>query len=202
MKSRALLSAALTFLVVSMTGCNVVKVTSGESDPGTLTAAKNLGFDKGEASDGDPKSWDRRGGEPEKYLFSLDAKTKRSGKYSARIRLKPGSSETGLDTSLIQCVDPEPFLGKAFRLNGWIKTEDAQGEGAALWIGAYGLSNRSTVAGGMLPSEGEWRRGSTDWAQYEAHTEPVPYETTKVCFGPILYGAGSAWFDDLEVGTN
>lgn len=201
MKSRALLAAALGFLVASLAGCQVVKVTGGESDPGTLRRARNLGFDEGEASDGDPEAWDRRGGEPENYLFSLDGTTKRSGDFSALIRLKPDAGGVAdLDTSLIQCVEPEPFVGNAFRLNGWIKTEEAQGEGAALWIGAYGSSSDSTVAG-WFPSEEEWRKGTTDWALYEAFTLPVPDETTKVCFGPILYGSGSAWFDDLEVGT-
>jgi hypothetical protein len=193
-----LLVSAITVLLLAE--CQIVKVTKGESNPGTLSQTRNLGFDEGEAGDGDPIAWDRRGGEPESYLFSVDSNIKRSGKSSALIRLKPDTPDPEeLDTSLIQCTEPDSFIGKSFRLNGWIKTEGADGEGAALWIGAYGRSNSD--AGSWFPAEDEWRRGSVDWSLYEAHTNPLPEETNKVCFGPILYGSGSAWFDDLEVVT-
>jgi len=189
----------LLMLTILGSGCGVVKVKKGDSNPGTLQTGRNLGFEDGEAGDGDPVAWDRRGGDPDSYLFSVDPKVKRSGKSSALIQLKPdvGDSE-GLDTSLIQCIQPESLIGKPFRLSGWIKTDVVEGQGAALWIGTYGSGNSSTGEG-WFPAENEWRRGSLDWSLYEAFTEPVQQLTEKICFGPILYGSGSAWFDDLEV---
>lgn len=193
----------LRFLVLVIVGaslstCEVVEVSKGESDPGTLSQARNLGFEEGTAGDGDPTAWDRRGGEPENYMISIDSSTKRSGTSSALIRLNPDVGEAGnSDSSLIQCLEAESLVGKAFHLEGWIKTQEAQGEGAALWIGAYGPGDSST--GGWFPADDEWRSGSLDWSLYEAFTEPIPEETERICFGPILYGSGSTWFDDLAV---
>jgi hypothetical protein len=202
MKVRNLVHLVVTAIaILFLAECQTVKVTKGDSDRGTLSQTRNLGFDEGEAGDGDPVAWDRRGGDPDSYLFSVDPKTKRAGKSSALIQLKRDAGDPEeLDTSLIQCIQPESFIGKPFRLSGWIQTDGAEGEGAALWIGAYGSDN-STTTGGWFPAENEWRKGSVDWSLYEADTNPLLQETAKICFGPILYGSGSAWFDDLEVVT-
>ncbi len=189
-------------IILLLSACNVIKVSKGESDPGVLKNAKNLGFDEPAAGDGDPPGWDRRGGEPELYLFEVDPNTKRSGASSALIRLGfEEDAEEGIDTSLIQCVEAEGLEGKSFQLTGWIKTEGAAGPGAALWIGAYDASGEPSGSG-WFPADDQWRAGDQDWSVYEAHTPPLAAGVEKICFGPILYGPGSAWFDDLKVSSS
>lgn len=190
---------ALAIVGASLSSCEAIKVSKGESNPGTLSQAQNLGFEEGVAGDGDPQAWDRRGGEPESYSFAIDSEVKRSGRSSARISLRPGVTAEDLDTSLIQCVESENFTGKTFHLNGWIKTVKAEGSGAAFWVGAYEAASQSTTTSWYPSSEHEWRSGDTDWSKYEAITEGLPEETDRVCFGPILYGSGTAWFDELTV---
>src|SRR5687767_5848164 len=101
----------LLMAAILSAGCDVVKVKKGESDPGTLQQGKNLSFEEEEAGDGDPIAWDRRGGDPDSYLFAVDQEIKKSGKSSASIRLKPGTAGTAeLDTSLIQCLTSDSFV--------------------------------------------------------------------------------------------
>lgn len=199
MRTSALRFALVVAIILLLPACNVIKVSKGESDPGVLTNAKNLGFDEPAAGDGDPPGWDRRGGEPESYLFEVDPNTKKSGASSALIKLGTQEETEGRDTSLIQCVEPDGFEGKSFRLTGWIKTQGAAGQGAALWIGAYDAAGGD--AGGWFPSDDQWRAGDQDWSLYEAHTPPLA-GADKICFGPILYGPGSAWFDELKVSAS
>jgi hypothetical protein len=92
-------------------------------------------------------------------------------------------------------LDAAPYHHKRVRLHGWIRTSDVTPPGhAALWLraddanGSVAFDNTAEVA----------VSGSTEWTQVTAEIE-VPPEAQRVIFGPLLAGAGTAWFDDLRL---
>ena len=87
----------------------------------------------------------------------------------------------------------EPALGRRIRFSGYIKTDNVSGY-AGFWWRADAKTQPVAFAnlGEAAP------KGTTDWHRYELELS-VPANTTAIYFGTLLAGAGTAWFDDLQV---
>lgn len=140
----------------------------------------NLGFEQvtGEA----PAGWKNSSS----YEWSAVGEPRHGGERSLRLA-SAGKSPFGV---AIASVPAEPVRGKHLKLRGWIKTDGAKGS-AAMFV---------RVDGGDRAFDNMGERGitgTTDWTEGAVEVD-VPENGERVVFGPMLIGAGTAWFDDLR----
>lgn len=203
MKKRLVL-LVLSALLVS--GCDVVKVKQPEETRIERTETFNLDFEEGDPGDRVPGWWENIRGQ---YRIELVDDVKRSGAKSARIKALSGENT---DAALNQTYFGAMGAGKTVRVTAWIKVEDTE---------ICEQCNRPGLDGLTLP-EGPRRgaqvrvigdnqhvivtetlvtplvMGNKDWIRFEAFAA-MPADTSSVIIAPILWGKGTAWFDDLEV---
>jgi erythromycin esterase-like protein len=90
--------------------------------------------------------------------------------------------------------------GKTLRLSANIKTQDVTG-----YAGLYFFRDDGEVDGkprGILKNLGAGApRGTTGWKRYAVEIA-VPADTRSITVGVILDGAGTAWFDGIEMGID
>ena len=85
-------------------------------------------------------------------------------------------------------------LGKHVTLSGYIRSEDVAGGYAGLWVRADGP--QGPLAFGDMHNQGVVDK--SDWTRYQVSID-VPANATKIYFGVLNTGTGSAWFDSLKV---
>jgi erythromycin esterase-like protein len=85
-------------------------------------------------------------------------------------------------------------LGKHVTLAGYIRSKDVAGGYAGLWVRADGP--QGPLAFGDMHEPGVV--GKSDWTRYEVSIA-VPANATKIYFGVLNTGSGSAWFDSLKI---
>ena len=134
-----------------------------------------------------PRSWDLIEWHDAKAIcsFSLDAKFKKKGKFSAKL------SHLGLaDSRWTQKIFLKPDT--YYRLSGWIKTVDVQNKGAGAYLLIDGLNKRTNPL-----------FGSNDWklVEIEFKTMLAQDEIMILCrlgdFGAP--NSGTAYFDAIEL---
>ncbi|MBK9030595.1 MAG: erythromycin esterase family protein [Myxococcales bacterium] len=165
-------------------------VAPARSPVPALGAELNLGF---EELDGDlPRGWTPRaagpGGAADATPRGGADTVAHSGDHSLRV-IGTGDGAAMAGASL----DATALRGKRVRLHGWVRTDGVGPPGwAGLWLrvdgGAGGLDNMSDR--GLV--------GTSDWREAIASLE-VPAGAERLVFGPLLVGAGTAWFDDLAL---
>lgn len=153
---------------------------------------ENLGFETARP-DGSAAAWSVRGGS--RHDARLDPLTTFSGSYSLQISFTTpdpnGPYSYGVAT---QAIATSGLVGDRVRLGGHVKTKDVDGGHAALWM-------RIDDADGVLYLENMQQapiQGTQDWQRFEI-TAPLLRDATRLSFGVIMTGQGSAWFDDLTV---
>jgi C-terminal processing protease CtpA/Prc len=120
-----------------------------------------------------------------------DDQVAHSGKYCARIDRNASSSGP---FSFLQVWIPLDFSGQTIQWSGWVKTDNASGP-AAIYVGEYD-SNYNNIDFATTQALGV--HGTTDWTEYSV-TRPVHSQATQLQIGVLLYGTGTAWFDDLQL---
>ncbi len=149
-------------------------------DPGYTDQTANIlvngDFETDDDQDGNPDSWIPA--EP----VELDATVVYAGDYSAKIH-----SETEINNINKQYVTLQP--NTTYTLSGWIKTDDVTGRGAQIY--PYEFDDCQ---------ECQWIRvtGTTDWAFYNTLFTTGEDAEGRINFR-IMYGTGTAWFDDLHL---
>lgn len=150
----------------------------------------NLSFDRGVDESGIPTGW-----RPikEGYTFVLDRTEKVDGVYSARLSAQSGHDEFG---ALGQCIDPSDYLGSEIEFSGYIKTSNVSASGfAGLWFRVDG------PGGKVLAFDNMHNRGvvgTQPWRRYRINL-PVNASAVGICFGVLLVGEGTTWFDKLAL---
>lgn len=89
-------------------------------------------------------------------------------------------------------IDATPFRGKRVVVRGWVKT--AESAGAGLWVRAD-AGKQMLELDNML---GRYVTGTTPWTEVRAEVR-VDAAATRILFGALQVGAGSAWYDDLAI---
>ncbi|RYE27249.1 MAG: hypothetical protein EOP45_01840 [Sphingobacteriaceae bacterium] len=158
---------------------------------GRVTFAQDLGFEKPDAGNhGLPTGLSINGSG---FDVRLDAAVKHSGKYALQIASKTDAPDNSYSSA--GYTVPGNLSAKKLVLKGWIKTSGISGTGrAALWLRADGDKGVLAMDNMMVSPVAD----NIDWTQFSV---TVPYDSNvkKIVFGGMLFGKGSAWFDDLEL---
>ncbi|MEO6565800.1 MAG: hypothetical protein ABIO63_07175 [Casimicrobiaceae bacterium] len=187
-------------LAVLATGCVTPSTTPTAAAPepmpppaaGTRIALVNAGFESTTLGPrGDPEGWfSFQHAGPLSYKYTADTSQKKSGERSLRID-NIGPEIYG---AVAQVVDARPHKGKVAKLSGWVKTIDANDNGAVLTLLA--TQSGSTMAQNFMLDAPI--KGTTDWKRYTI-TLPIPPAADRVEVGMMLRGRGTVWLDDVEL---
>jgi hypothetical protein len=155
-------------------------------------ALTNPGFESEKRGPrGDPDGWFafQHAGDLS-YRFIVDAAEKKSGARSVRVD-NIGPEPYG---ALSQSTPALAHAGKVARLSGWMKTRDANENGAVLTLLA--LRGGATLAQNFMLDKPV--KGTTGWTRYTI-VLPIPAGTDAIEAGVMMRGKGSVWFDDAEL---
>jgi len=131
--------------------------------------------------------------------FGADAAVYRSGAHSAR------GTEVAIGNlgRLFQDVSQEAKAGRCYRIGGWIKTQDVQGNVVIGldYVNAIGV----TPAARSYVKEVGYVSGTQGWTYFESEPfvlPPMPIGSGDATLWFLLdfnNGSGSSWWDDLHV---
>ncbi len=93
----------------------------------------------------------------------------------------------------------ELAAGKHIEFGGYIKTEAITNGWAGLWWRVDGENGSKPLAFDNMQEHGP--RGTTDWTFYKLSID-VPKNASRINFGLVHPGDGTAWFDSLKVVLN
>jgi erythromycin esterase len=175
-------------LIVALAACG-----APSSPPAQPAAKLNLGFDAVTA--GKPDVWSPGigfGDQGQGYDIALD-RNARGGASS--LRLHAGTGGFG---STFVTTDATPLRGKRVRLHAWVKTDGVAAPGwAGVWLRSGGGGSEQAfdnMTGRGIVDD----TGAAGWRQATAQID-VPAGATELFLGPLLVGAGTAWFDELRL---
>jgi hypothetical protein len=155
-------------------------------------ALVNPGFESAKpGARGDPDGWFsfQHAGDVS-YRYVVDEVEPRSGAKSLRID-NIGPEPYG---AVAQIVVAAPHAGKIARLSGWLRTRDANDNGAVLTLLA--LQGGATLAQNFMLDAPV--KGTTGWKRYTI-TLPIAKNTDRIEVGAMMQGRGSLWLDDVEL---
>lgn len=155
-------------------------------------ALVNPGFESAKpGARGDPDGWFsfQHAGDVS-YRFVVDGVEPRSGAKSLRID-NIGPEPYG---AVAQIIIAAPHAGKLARLSGWLRTRDANDNGAVLTLLA--LQGGATLAQNFMLDAPV--KGTTGWKRYTI-TLPIAKNADRIEVGAMMQGRGSLWLDDVEL---
>jgi hypothetical protein len=126
------------------------------------------------------------------YTFVSDTQYAISPPASVRIR-RHGREFYGMLDQRVT-IKPE-WVNRTARLSGYLRTQGATGEGAALVLMARDGSDQILAVEMM---NGRRVRGDQDWKQYEVQVK-LPPRTYALQVGVMLQDDGAMWADDLKL---
>jgi hypothetical protein len=153
-----------------------------------LAQRVNLSFETPSTDDPErPRDWKFHG---TGYQVTLDPSA-HDGKRSLRlVRPRAGGS-----AGVSQTVPTDELRAIRVRLSGYVRTREATGGTAGLAMVVWGSGPLPLYMESMT---GTGATGTQAWTRYEIEL-PVPREAVRVEFGAHFNGAGTAWFDALEL---
>jgi hypothetical protein len=124
------------------------------------------------------------------YRYVVDTAEPHGGTQSLRID-NIGPEPYG---AVAQIVAAAPHAGKVARLSGWLRTRDANDNGAVLTL--LVMQGGATLAQNFMLDAPV--KGTTGWKRYSI-TLPVTPGADRIEIGAMMQGRGSLWFDDVEL---
>jgi hypothetical protein len=124
------------------------------------------------------------------YRYVVDTTEAHGGTRSLRID-NIGPEPYG---AVAQIVAAAPHAGKVARLSGWLRTRDANDNGAVLTL--LVMQGGATLAQNFMQDAAV--KGTTGWKRYTI-TLPVARGADRIEVGAMMQGRGSMWFDDVEL---
>jgi hypothetical protein len=124
------------------------------------------------------------------YRYVVDTAEPHGGTRSLRID-NIGPEPYG---AVAQVVAAAPHAGKVARLSGWLRTRDANDNGAVLTL--LVMQGGATLAQNFMQDAPV--KGTTGWKRYTI-TLPVTKGADRIEVGAMMQGRGSVWFDDVEL---
>ena len=200
-------------LALCVAACGQVRVVTqeeiSESRGSSLDRPTNVGFEEVRER-GLPKAWrvtQFSGG----YGAATDERVKRSGRRSARLTFT-GTGDAA-EAAFNQDLEGRLYAGKTLTVSAWIRTrgteicqmcrkpglderrlsEDPR-RGAQVRVLAYTTGDAGVSETLVTPMV----MGNKGWTRFVARTQ-VPPTAYLVIIAPILWGRGTAWFDDVVV---
>ena len=165
----------------------LVSLALGTAQP-VLAQRTNLSFETASAEDPQrPQDWKFFGAGYEAALDSIA----RDGRRSLRlVRPRAGGS-----AAVSQVLNVAGLQASRVRLAGYVRTKDATGGTAGLAMMVRGSDPMPLYMESMA---GTGASGTQEWTRYEIEL-PLPPDAVSVQFGGAFNGAGTAWFDGLEL---
>ena len=173
------------------------RVTGAQNPPNVPARVPNGSFETPALSDvtlTTPASWHVGG---QGYRLSLDTLQPHDGRLSLRSErtdMTPYDRAAGRFGVATQSTLPSQSLGRSVRLSGWIRTETVDSGFVGLWL-------RIDGPGGVLAFDNMNQRGvraTTPWTRHVI-VLPVDSAATRISFGILHAGTGTAWFDSLTL---
>ncbi len=142
-----------------------------------------------------PTEWFKGGNAAKSYQMEID-KTSKDG--LAIYNLKSIDSLITGFGSVMNYIDPKPFLGKRVRMTGMLKTLDIK-EWSGFWLRIDEKDSRLPLGFDNMHDGRTDRsiKGTNDWKRYEIILD-VPKESYKMAYGALIFGVGQIWFKDIQ----
>lgn len=140
-----------------------------------------------------PKGWFKNGTANDLYEIGVDENNAWGGMPSAYAR-STGAAD-GKFGGMMQSIAAETYQNQRVRLNGWVKTQDAN-DGAHLWLRIDGQEPKQML--GFDNMEGRAPKGTTDWQDHTIVLD-VPAGATKLNYGFFVKGKGQMWVNGVTI---
>lgn len=168
---------------------NRLNMGSGEL-PRLTSKAVNLSFEPTNMDFGGvPFGWQKVG--TAEYNVVKDTTIVRGGMTALRVENSYLQNFGGVG----QCLPAEDLKLRALVLRGFIKTNNVIGI-AGLWLRIDGIGGQTLFLDNMYT---RGINGTLDWFEVGTNIARVPSTATMVCFGTLMSGSGTAWFDELKL---
>jgi erythromycin esterase len=161
---------------------------------GRAQQPQNLGFEL-RGTDGRAAAWGFGG---QGFEVVVDSQAPFAGQYSLRSRwvdATPYSEASQRFAVATQPFSVSPAAGRKLHFSGYIRTENIKTGYAGLWMRVDGPNNTVIAFDNMAQRP---VRGTTPWTRYDIEL-PVDSGATRIYFGAIHPGDGTAWFDSLAL---
>ncbi|MFB3879786.1 MAG: carbohydrate binding domain-containing protein [Armatimonadota bacterium] len=139
-----------------------------------------------------PEGWRNDSGDAQ-HIASWVTDHAHTGTHALKLSVAPGASSDWISTRQ-RGIYLTP--GARYRLRGWVKADDVSPDGWAGWYAHIGNSADPMI----LVADARAGSGSFDWRQVTAEFD-VPADCDQLEVGTVLWGTGTAWFDDLSLDT-
>jgi RNA polymerase sigma factor (sigma-70 family) len=148
-----------------------------------------------------PKGWFKNGSANDLYEVGVDENNSWGGMPSAYA--KSTGEAGGKFGGMMQSISAAAYAGQRVRLDGWIKTEDANDGGGHLWlridgkeVGTDGKEKPKML--GFDNMDGRAPKGTTDWQDYSIVLD-VPADAARVNYGFFVSGKGKMWVNGVTI---
>jgi hypothetical protein len=134
-----------------------------------------------------PAGWGKNGSKPDAYVVGVDQTQLHDGLPSAYV--KSIADASGGFGGMMQSIAATDYVGKRVRYSAWVKSEDANDDGAHLWFRVDGASGAQLGFDNMAARP---IKGTTDWQEVSVVLD-VPPESRGLAYGMFVSGNGSMW---------
>ena len=141
-----------------------------------------------------PTGWFKNGSANDLYEVGVDENHSWGGMPSAYA--KSTGEANGKFGGMMQTISASEYAGRRLRLNGWMKTEDANDGGGHLWLRVDGKEQGRSLSFDNM--DGRAPKGTTDWQDYSIVLD-VPADATRVNYGFFVSGRGKMWVNGLTI---
>lgn len=138
-----------------------------------------------------PTGW-RHDSADEQHSASWSTESPHSGSHCLKLSVTANAAPSWISTRQdgIRLV-----AGAKYTLNGWLRTENVIGS-----VGIY-IHVGNTGNYMMISPMASGKAGTNDWQQVSTEFT-VPTDAYMADLGTVLYGTGTAWFDDITLQTS
>jgi hypothetical protein len=180
---------AVSVVAVAVAFSSVSVLAQGKDGEGMPVIRTPLALGNADFGSGLEK-WSTSPVDAQAYEFAVDTDVFHSGKQSLRIRALTGRH----GGAIYQVLPAADLRGKTVELSGWLRTDDATGDGAVLTLRAlgsrrlleYNIMHRAPV------------KGTTEWTRYSIPLK-LSKNVSELEVGVTLNNKGTVWVDDLEL---
>ena len=151
---------------------------------------RNGGMEDGTAAT--PTGWQHDGADAQ-HVASWVTEQAHTGTHALKLWVAPDAASQWISTRQSGIY----VLGGAhYKLRGWVKAENASAGG---WVGWYAHVG-SAVDPMVLIADAQSVSGTFDWQEVTSEFD-VPAGCDRLEIGTVLWGLGTAWFDDVSLET-
>lgn len=143
-----------------------------------------------------PKGWFKNGSANDLYEVGVDENNAWGGMPSAYA--KSTGEAGGKFGGMMQSISANAYANQRVRLNGWVKTEDANDGGGHLWLRIDGKDAGPGRSLGFDNMDGRAPKGTTDWQDYSIVLD-VPADAARLNYGFFVSGKGKMWVNGVTI---